>query len=554
MASRFGWWCKRDRNKAATTSSQGDGMQLQHRTRIRFTTAVVSAALLAAGCGGGSSDESDGGEIDTAATSSTTTVAETTTTSEAPFDVGDLEASVVKIAADGTFVFPEVGQQTTAGFGTGFVIDDSGLVVTNHHVVAGGAVLQAWTSQSDAAVNARVVGLSECADIAVIDLDGEGYPSLEWFDDEVTVGMDVYAAGFPGTDASSVVDADYTLTSGIVSSVSAAGETPWASVESTVEHDAIIRGGNSGGPLVFAGDGSVVGINFAGRDDGNHSYAIGSDTARQVVEALVAGEEVDSLGVNGFALPIAEYGVAGVWVASVVTGGPADVAGIEPGDVIIELEGIAIGESETMAEYCDVLRTHGSEAPLAVQVIRSAGDGVALYAGAINGEGLVLQDSEPVTGDAYVTVTDDLGVLQVSVPASWDEVVGAESEFGASIFASPDIAGAAGSWDVPAVLFEARPWVDANTPIDLEAVAADLADSVAEGCVYSGRESYDDGVYAGFADLYEACGGTETSLLIVAAEDPVDAVSTRLAVQIVSPVDLEITDVILQSFVVIVPS
>ncbi len=86
------------------------------------------------------------------------------------------------------------------------------------------------------------MGVSECSDLAVIDIEGDGYPYLEWFDGQVAPGLDVYAAGFP------LGDPEFTLTRGIISKERADGETDWASVDWVVEHDATINPGNSGGP------------------------------------------------------------------------------------------------------------------------------------------------------------------------------------------------------------------------------------------------------------------------------------------------------------------
>jgi hypothetical protein len=102
-----------------------------------------------------------------------------------------------------------------------------------------------------------VLGVSECSDLAVIDIEGEGYPYFEWHDGAINTGIDVYAAGFTFSDP------EFTLTRGIVSKAEANGETPWASVDAVLEHDATINPGNSGGPLV-GNNSKVVGVNYAG--------------------------------------------------------------------------------------------------------------------------------------------------------------------------------------------------------------------------------------------------------------------------------------------------
>ena len=117
-----------------------------------------------------------------------------------------------------------------------------------------------------------ILGVSECADLAVIDIEGDGYPYLDWYGGNVGVGLDIYAAGFP------LGDPEFTLTRGIVSKARASGKTNWASVISVIEHDATINPGNSGGPLVTA-DGKVVTVNYAGSQDVGQFFAISQPQA-----------------------------------------------------------------------------------------------------------------------------------------------------------------------------------------------------------------------------------------------------------------------------------
>ena len=133
-----------------------------------------------------------------------------------------VESASIQIEADGTFVDLEVGWQVNVGkLGSGFIIDPKGIAVTNNHVVTGAALLKVWVGGETKPRNAKVLGVSECSDLAVIDLEGDGYPYLEWFEGKVTTGLKVYAAGFP------LGDPTFTLTDGIVSKPEASGETSW---------------------------------------------------------------------------------------------------------------------------------------------------------------------------------------------------------------------------------------------------------------------------------------------------------------------------------------
>ena len=204
-------------------------------------------------------------------------------TSGAISNLDEVKNAVIQIEADGSFVNPDFSvSYNDAGFGSGFIIDPSGLAVTNNHVVTGAALLKVWIGgDTGKTYNAKVVGVSECSDLALIDIEGEDFPYLDWHEGAINVGLEVYAAGFP------LAEPQFTLTRGIVSKEEAGGETYWASVDYVIEHDATINPGNSGGPLLDS-DGNVVGINYSGRETDQY-FAIGRDLAVNVVEQLKVG-------------------------------------------------------------------------------------------------------------------------------------------------------------------------------------------------------------------------------------------------------------------------
>ena len=110
----------------------------------------------------------------------------------------EIKNAVIQVEAQGSFVDPGVGlQMNMAGTGSGFIIDESGIAVTNNHVVTGAAFLKVWVGGESEPRNAKIVAVSECSDLAVIDIDGEGFPYLDWYDGAIVAGLDIYAAGFP---------------------------------------------------------------------------------------------------------------------------------------------------------------------------------------------------------------------------------------------------------------------------------------------------------------------------------------------------------------------
>ena len=465
---------------------------------------------------------------------------------------------MVKILAEGTFIDPEVGEQrNSAGVGSGAIISDDGLVVTNNHVVTGAALLQVTVPGQDDPVNAKILGVSECSDLAVIQLEGTGYTPLSYYDGDVTPGLEVYAAGYPASDANTIEEVDYTLTRGIVSSTTASGETGWASVDAVLEHDARIRGGNSGGPLVDA-EGRIVGINYAGIDASDQNYAISAADARPIIDELASGKNVESVGVNGEAVLDQEAGINGIWVASVKSGSPADAAGILPGDIITRLEGLDLALDGTKSDYCDIIRTQGADATMSIEVLRFSTEEV--YEGQLNGEPLELSFSfaqtfqddvvaDPATDSdtytEYVNVTDDSDSISVDVPVEWSDIDGSPNpDIGPSLHAAPNLEEFFATFSTPGVAIDATSALNMN---DINAVLDER--SYAEFCTYEGRTPYSDPLYAGLLDTWTDCGGVGAVLFVLGVTPSDGSYLAFLEIQAVEQRDLDAADQILATFI-----
>lgn len=274
----------------------------------------------------------------------------------------DAEKAVIRIVTQGSYEYAGYGSFEESFTGSGFIIDPSGLAVTNNHVVTGAALVQVYFSDDPKPYRARILGSSECSDLAVIDIEGEGYPYLDWYTDSVGLGLDVYSLGYP------LGDPEFSQHHGAVSKKSADVQTSWTGAENVLEHDAIINPGNSGGPLVTE-EGRVVGINYAAIGDANQYYAITYREAKPILEALKNGESELAIGINGEAF-VTDDGYSGIWIYSVASGSAADMAGIRAGDILEEMEGITLAKDGTMADYCGILRGHGADAVLGVKVWR----------------------------------------------------------------------------------------------------------------------------------------------------------------------------------------
>jgi len=509
---------------------------------LRLSVSALVVSAMVASCGGSAEE--------------TTTVPEDTTTTtvdDASMGLEGVRPAVVQIVSQGSFVDPQEGQLSNVGrSGTGFIIDSEGLAVTNNHVVTGAAFLQVYMDGQDKPLNAKVLGVSECSDLAVIDIDGDGYPTLDWFDGNVASGMSVYAAGFP------LGDPEFTLTEGIISKERASGETSWASVDSVLEHTAQILPGNSGGPLV-TDNGEVVGVNYAGLEELDLNYAIGQGEINKVLDSLIDGEDVTSIGVNGTAFLNEEY--SGIWVSAVESGSPAAAIGIKGGDIITEIEGLVLATDGTMADYCDILRSHDADDQLTIEVFRS--ETQEYLEGTLNKDEELkvvfsfvqeLADDVEDTSSAgyeYSEVYDDDGLLVMEIPTAWSDVDGSGWVFndelvGNAIFAAPDLDGYYTSWEVPGVFF------GASSVLASQINPGDLLDWVdfSEECAYDGQYAYEDVVYTGSYDVWTNCGGTGSMFVVLEAYPEGGEFVILVQMQIVSDADLEAFDKILGSFYV----
>jgi serine protease Do len=468
--------------------------------------------------------------------------------------------AVIQIEADGSFVNPDFSvSYNDAGFGSGFIIDPTGLAVTNNHVVTGAALLKVWIGgETGTTYNAKVVGVSECSDLALIDIEGDNFPYLDWHEGPINVGLEVYAAGFP------LAEPQFTLTRGIVSKEEAGGETYWASVDYVIEHDATINPGNSGGPLLDE-NGRVVGINYSGRET-NQYYAIGRDLAIKVVNKLEEGKNVEWVGINGEAFANEDF--SGIWVYSVESGSPADKAGIEGGDIVTTFENLILASDGTMSDYCDVLRSHDSDDTLDIEVLRYATGEV--LTGQLNGRALetavtftntveeelntVVEDTGVYSG--YVSVTDDYGAIQMDIPAEWTEINGGYWEdggdmIGSTISAAADLDTYLNTWSESGVFFGAS---DDLAKLGGYVNLLDVRREALIGdCKYDTRYDYEDSAYRGKYDLFENCGNSGNVYIVLTAvpKDNSQAFLILVEMQITKGSDFDALDQILATFDVV---
>jgi putative serine protease PepD len=245
-----------------------------------------------------------------------------------------------------------VSVQAGGGSGTGFLIDRDGTIVTNAHVVGDAGQVRVRFDDDASPVSARVVGTDPSSDLAVLDVDASAAdgvtPLALAASDTVEVGDAAIAIGFP-------LGLDRTATAGIVSGLEREIEAPNGfRIDEVIQTDAPINPGNSGGPLLDA-KGRVIGVNSqiatSGAGGGNVGigFAVPSDTVREIVPRLQAGQSVKRAWL-GLATTAPATGGSSARVGSVTAGGPAEKAGVREGDIVTKVDGKAITDPDGVAD------------------------------------------------------------------------------------------------------------------------------------------------------------------------------------------------------------
>jgi 2-alkenal reductase len=284
------------------------------------------------------------------------------------FDASEIVArvmpAVVTVINEQRFsqgVFGET--EVEAGRGTGFIIDGSGNIVTNEHVVRGGTGFQVILSDGEKR-NATLVGSDPLSDLAVVRMDGSPPSTVSFGDsDALRQGQPVLAIGSPLGEFTG------TVTSGVVSALNrdfpaSAGTTGGEGIYTDlIQHDAAINPGNSGGPL-FDLAGRVIGVNTLGIPQSGVTpvqglfFAIPSNHVANIASQLIKDGQVSYPYIGIEYQPISPDLAAqndlpvdyGAYVLTAVQGGPAEQAGIRQGDIILSIGDQRIQGQTTFTE------------------------------------------------------------------------------------------------------------------------------------------------------------------------------------------------------------
>jgi serine protease Do len=319
-----------------------------------------------------------------AACTATAQITGPTPTSTPASPVPPLDLGREPFAAVATRVLPSVVNVTTnvyqaspsgvpeqgEGIGTGFIVRANGVVVTNCHVVQGASRISVFTSEDEPTrYDARVIG-GDCEhDLAVLKVDAEDLPTIAFGSStDLRLGQQVVAIGY-----ALALEGGPSVTAGIVSSLDRTirVQDPQCTVCSNgvrtysevIQTDAAINHGNSGGPLVDMA-GRVVGINSAGSDEAeNIGFAIAIDSVKPAIDRAIS-EPLRATAYLGISTRDVTADLAfqldlkvdsGALVLATLANGPAADAGIDEGDVIVEVDGNAIDAAEDLGRVLDAL-------------------------------------------------------------------------------------------------------------------------------------------------------------------------------------------------------
>lgn len=282
---------------------------------------------------------------------------------QAPADLADPLATVSRVGPQIVDIDTKLGFQNAAGAGTGIVIDPNGIVLTNNHVIAGATDISARDIGNGQSYPATVIGYDRTQDIAVVQLDGAaGLPVANIGDsNRIAAGQPIVSlgnAGGVGGTPSAVAGRVVAVNQKVSAADSLTGSTEM--LDGLIQVDASIRPGDSGGPTVNA-DNQVIGITTAASDNFKlgraEGFAIPINQAMSIAGQIRSGVASPTVHIG----PSAFLGVgvndasrdAGAVVRGVVSPGPAEGAGIRPGDVITSVDGTAVNSATALTNLLD---------------------------------------------------------------------------------------------------------------------------------------------------------------------------------------------------------
>lgn len=276
--------------------------------------------------------------------------------------------------------------------GSGFFIAENGIIVTNNHVVASAVTIDVYIQGETRSYAAKNLGSSECDDLAILKIEKKENYYFELYDNAPVLGEEILAIGFPKGDE------EITFLDGIVSKKETDGSTSWSSIDFAFEHTAEILPGSSGGPVLNK-DGKVLGIAYAGNDDGQE-FGIPIVLVEEIINKIIDGTFKNILPID-----FEQYEGLGSIIYSVDKSSNLYEFGIDGGEIITGINDLSIVNDFNAKSLCQVIKNVNGDENIILEFVETTGSSVAV---------LIKPDSSITVLDGHIFISQKnlLGKLE----------------------------------------------------------------------------------------------------------------------------------------------
>ena len=264
---------------------------------------------------------------------------------------------ISKLKDTGGSIFSN-SNETSLGLGTGIIVSENGYILSNEHVTGQKFSTCYITLENNKKYTGTVVWSDSDLDLSITKIEAEGLKKVNLGDsDNIKIGETVYAIGNP-------IGYEFrrTVTAGIISSKNRSiklDENEKTYMSNLIQTDATINPGNSGGPLIYP-NGNVIGINTVKINSADGiGFAIPINVAKPVIEGFINENKFEqaTIGIYAYDKDVIPYlsddknFTKGIYVAQIITGGPADNKTLQEGDIINSIDGIELNTMNDLREY-----------------------------------------------------------------------------------------------------------------------------------------------------------------------------------------------------------
>ena len=267
---------------------------------------------------------------------------------------------ISKLKNTGTSIFSE-STESQLGLGTGVIVTDNGYILSNEHVTGSKYSKCYVTLENGKNYNGTVVWSDSSIDLSIVKIDANNLKYVQFADsDNIKIGETVYAIGNP-------IGFEFrrTVTSGIISAknrtIKLEEENSQSYMTDLIQTDATINPGNSGGPLIYP-NGQVIGINTVKISSAEGiGFAIPINIVKPIIESYknTGSFEEAKIGIYAYDKEVIPYLETsnnsafqeGIYVTEVTKNGPAETAGVKEGDIITQIDDVALNTMNDLREY-----------------------------------------------------------------------------------------------------------------------------------------------------------------------------------------------------------